>query len=222
VTFGPNSTPSGDLRIDLLLIADLIDPGSRVLDVGCGDGSLLHHLAQAKKADGRGIELSQAGVNACVAHGLSVVQGDADTDLVNYPTAAFDYVVLSQTLQQVRHPRDVLCELLRIGRRVVISIPNFGHWKVRWKLALTGRMPVTEALNRQWYDTPNSHFCTIKDFIILCADLGIQIERQNSTDMHGRRMPIVGAGPLANLFSEQGVFLLSRPADHSSTAPGAD
>ena len=201
---------NSQIRVDLLLIADMIKKGARVLDVGCGDGALLHHLARTRKVDGRGIELSQAGVNACVAQGLSVVQGDADTDLINDPNSAFDYVVLSQTLQLVRQPSEVLSELLRIGRKAIVSIPNFGHWKVRWTLAATGRMPVTEVLNRQWYETPNAHFCTIKDFIILCDELGVTIDLLISADRQGHRINFLKNRTFSNMFSEQGVFMLSR------------
>jgi methionine biosynthesis protein MetW len=200
----------GDIRIDLLLIAGMIAENSRVLDVGCGDGALLHYLTHNKKVDGRGIELSQAGVNACVAQGLSVIQGDADTDLSDYPTRAFDYVVLSQTLPAVRRPRDVLAEMLRIGRRAIVSIPNFGHWRVRLKLLVDGRMPITDVLHRQWYETPNAHFCTVKDFRALCRDLDVTILDQIPVDRYGR--PIRMPHPVfrSNLFGEQAVFLLTR------------
>src|SRR5271167_1279049 len=131
------------LRGDLRLVADLISPESRVLDVGCGEGELLAYLARAKNVDGRGIELSQSGVNACVRHGLSVIQGDADRDLAEYPSDAFDYVVLSQTLQATRNPRSVIENLVRIGRHAIVSFPNFGHWRIRLDLLLNGRMPLT-------------------------------------------------------------------------------
>src|ERR1051325_2517815 len=144
---------TGKYRTDHLLVAGMIEPGSRVLDVGCGDGELLQ-LLEARGIDGRGIELSREGVNRCVAKGLAVVQGDADTDLVNYPDDAFDYVILSQTLQATRRPKVVLENLLRIGRRAVVSFPNFGHWRVRFDIALRGRMPVNDRLPYSWYDTP--------------------------------------------------------------------
>ncbi|HEX5644349.1 MAG TPA: methionine biosynthesis protein MetW, partial [Erythrobacter sp.] len=133
------SSARRSIRIDLQLIADMIEPNSRVLDVGCGDGALLEYLVHFKQVDGRGVEISQAGVNACVARGLSVVQGDADTDLKDYPADAFDHVVLSQTLQATHQPRAVLEHLVRIGRRAIVSFPNFGHWRVRWHLATIGR-----------------------------------------------------------------------------------
>src|SRR5271165_7221376 len=139
-----------NVRLDHLLVADMIEPGSRVLDVGCGDGELLK-LLESRDVDGRGIELSREGVNRCVAKGLAVIQGDADADLADYPDDAFDYVILSQTLQATRQPRVVLENMLRIGRRAIVSVPNFGHWSVRLQLALRGRMPVTEQLSHSWY-----------------------------------------------------------------------
>src|SRR3954471_2480893 len=169
-------TARGAIRVDLQFIADLIRPGSRVLDIGCGDGALLEYLVNFKQVDGRGIELSQEGVNACVSHGLSVIQGDANTDLATYPSDAFDYVVLSQTLQATLEPARVLAELVRIGRAAIISFPNFGHWRVRWQLLMRGRMPHTTALDHAWYDTPNIHLCTITDFVDLAARLGVAVE----------------------------------------------
>src|SRR5476651_895817 len=142
------------IRVDLQQIADMVEPRTRALDVGCGDGSLLGYLSTFKHCDARGMELSQAGVNACVANGLSVIQGDADTDLIDYPDDAFDYVILSQTLQATRRPREVLENMLRIGRRAIVSFPNFGHWRIRLQLLLHGQMPVTDNLPDSWYDSP--------------------------------------------------------------------
>jgi methionine biosynthesis protein MetW len=204
--------PAGEIRLDLQLIADLIPPGSRVLDIGCGDGALLEYLVGFKQVDGRGIELSQAGVNACVSHGLSVIQGDADTDLRTYPTDAFDYVVLSQTLQATLEPARVLAELVRIGRAAIVSFPNFGHWRVRWQLLTEGRMPHTSALNHAWYDTPNIHLCTITDFVTLAATLDVAVERAAILGRAGKRLPHGLARALGNLLGEQAVFVLRRGA----------
>jgi methionine biosynthesis protein MetW len=204
-----NSSGVGsELRQDLRLIADMIDPGSRVLDIGCGDGSLLAYLARHKSVDGRGIELSQSGVNSCVGHGLSVIQGDADRDLEAYPTGAFDVVVLSQTLQATRQPRTVIEALVRIGRRAIVSFPNFGFWRVRLQLLINGRMPVSHCLTYPWYETPNIHLCTVRDFVALCDEIGVRVERSVTLDRHGQPYALDPRGSLANLLAEQGIFVL--------------
>ncbi len=197
-------------RVDLLLIAEMVSPGARVLDVGCGDGTLLRLLSEKRGVDGRGIELSQAGVNSCVAQGLSVIQGDADTDLVHYPDLAFDFAILSQTLQATYSPRHVLEQLLRIGKRAVVSFPNFGHWRVRAQLLFGGQMPLTDNLPDRWYDTPNIHLCTIKDFLGLCKDVGARVERAVALNAYGRKLGVAMPALAQNLFGEQAVFLLSR------------
>jgi len=196
-------------RVDHLLIAEMVAAGSRVLDVGCGDGELLRLLEQ-RGVDGRGIEISREGVNECVAKGLAVIQGDADTDLGNYPDAAFDYVILSQTLQATRRPREVVENMLRIGRHAIISFPNFGHWRIRLQLLLNGAMPVTDNLPDSWYDSPNIHFCTIKDFRELCGVAGVKVERSVALDPWGRPLRLSMPWWFWNLFGEQAVFLLSR------------
>jgi methionine biosynthesis protein MetW len=204
------STSARDrLRRDLRVIADMIEPSARVLDIGCGDGALLAYLAKEKGADARGVELSQSGVNACVTQGLSVIQGDADSDLDAYPTGAFDVVVLSQTLQATRQPRRVIETLMRIGKRAIVSFPNFGFWRIRLGLAIHGRMPVTPLLNHGWYDTPNIHLCTISDFVALCAEIGVRIEKSVTLDRYGRPFTLDPRGALANLLAEQGVFVLT-------------
>ena len=198
-------------RRDLQLLADLIEPGSRVLDVGCSDGTLLKILESRHGIDGRGIELSQRGVNECVAKGLAVVQGDADHDLINYPDNAFDYVVLSQTIQATHNPRFVLEQMFRIGARGIVSFPNFGHWRMRWQLLTRGRMPITEHLPVSWYATPNIHFCTIRDFVALVEELGATIERGIALNSKGGRIDEGASLRRRNLFGEQAIFLLSKP-----------
>lgn len=199
------------IRVDLRIIADMIEPSSRVLDIGCGDGALLAYLSRQKQVDGRGLELSMDGVNRCVRNGLSVVQGDADQDLKDYPSGAFDYVVLSQTLQATRRPKEVLEHLRRIGSRVIVSFPNYAYWTVRLRLFLSGRMASTAPTHEAWYETPNIHRCTISDFVDLCSDVGLIIERGVALDHTGRTASFAATSRIANLFGEQALFLLKSP-----------
>jgi methionine biosynthesis protein MetW len=197
-------------RVDHLLIAEMVTRGARVLDVGCGDGALLQLLTDTKDVDGRGIEVSRERVNACVARGLSVIQGDADRDLADYPDGAFDYAILSLTIQATLQPKAVLEQLLRIGRYAIVSFPNFGHWQVRTKLLFTGRMPVTENLPDAWYVSPNAHLCTIKDFANLCAILGARVERAVAFNLSGQKLGTWLPLTVHNLMGEKAVFMLTQ------------
>lgn len=199
-----------NIRVDLQHVADLVTPKARLLDVGCGDGTLLAYLKNAKQVDGRGLELAMSKVRAAVSHGVPVIQGDLETDLADYPSDAFDYVVLSQTLQATHNPRIVLEDLLRIGKRVIVSFPNFGHWRVRLSLLFGGRMPVTGVLSNPWFDTPNIHLCTISDFIDLTRAMNITIEKSYALDDQGRRLSFAATAGRANLLGQQGLFVLTR------------
>jgi methionine biosynthesis protein MetW len=193
------------LRPDLAVIAANVAPGSRVLDVGCGDGELMAALRDEKQVDARGLELDAGDVAGAVARGLSVVQGDADTDLADYPDNSFDYAILSQTLQTTRAPDVVLEHLLRIGRHAFVSFPNFAHWRVRASLLWGGRMPVTRLLPVAWYATPNIHHVTVDDFRALLNERGITIE--GAWFLSGDQRT---SATMANLLAEHAVFLLRR------------
>jgi methionine biosynthesis protein MetW len=193
------------LRPDLAIIAAHVADGSRILDVGCGDGTLMAELRDRHGCDARGLEIDAANVAACVARGLPVIQGDADTDLAGYPDASFDYAILSQTLQTARAPHHVLDHLLRIGRRAFVSFPNFAHWRVRASLLWGGRMPVTSLLPEQWFDTPNIHHVTVDDFRAFVRARGITVE--GAWFLSRSRQTSAAA---ANFRAEHAVFLLRR------------
>jgi len=193
------------LRPDLAIIAQHVAPGSRILDVGCGDGELMAELRDGCGVDARGIEIDPVNVADAVARGLSVVQGDADADLANYPDGAFDYAILSQTLQTTRAPDKVLEELLRIGRKAFVSFPNFAYWRVRWGLMWGGRMPVTAALPVSWYETENIHQLTVDDFRAFVRDRGLTVE--DAWFLRGTKRTSAAA---ANFRAEHAVFLLRR------------
>jgi len=198
------------MKLEDDVLAGLIDINSRVLDVGCGDGSLLLHLKKNKRVDGRGIEIDQIKVQESVAKGLAVIEGDAEKDLINYPDRSFDFAILNQSLQQFYDPRVVLNELLRIAKNAIVTIPNFGFWKVRLNLLLQGTMPVTKTLPNTWYNTPNLHMCTIKDFYNLCKLDNIQIVK--SISVSGGKISNIQKSNLEikNLLSEIGIFLIKK------------
>jgi len=202
--------PGVTVREDFREIARLVRPGSRVLDVGCGEGTLLEMLTREKQIDGRGLEISPEGVSACLARGLAVVQGDADRDLDDFLAASFDYVILSQTLQAVLRPRHVLGELLRVGERAIVSLPNFGHWRVRLDLLIHGRMPVTGALAEPWWATPNIHLCTVRDFTGLCEEMDLAIEACAALAAGKPARPINPSRRFETWRAEAALFLLSR------------
>lgn len=205
-----DSAAQSYLRPDLKVIAELIPSGATLIDIGCGEGELLAWLQAHRQVRGRGIELSQAGVKACIARGLSVIQGDVDVDLQYYPDNACEYAVLSQTLQTLKNPKEVLGHLVRIAEHAIVSVPNFGYWRNRLYLLCKGRMPMTSTLNYNWYETPNIHFCTIADFVELCEALSLTIEKRLYVTDQGTPAVFHNKGWMANLLGEQGVFMVRK------------
>jgi methionine biosynthesis protein MetW len=201
---------SKKIRYDLEIIANLVKENSEVLDIGCGEGELLYFLKHQKNANCRGLEISQEKVSKALMRGLSVIQGNADEDLHYYPNQTFTYTILSQTLQATNKPKEVLKEMLRISKYAIISLPNFAHYKNRLHLALKGTMPVNKNIPFQWYETPNIHFCSIKDFEKLCADLNFKIEQKIFLNDKIRLPSLLNKSFLANIFAQYGIFLISK------------
>ena len=198
------------MKKEFKIISELIENNTRVLDVGCGDGTLMKYLKDKKYVDTRGLEISKKNVQDCTSKGLSVIEGNAEKDLHQFPNLSFDYVVLSQTLQAFYNPEKVIDDLLRVANKAIVTIPNFGHWKVRIHLLLKGTMPVTEILPNEWYNTPNLHMCTIKDFFNFCSKK--KIELYKSIALNGEKTSAINSGNIniRNLSSELGIFLIKK------------
>jgi len=198
------------MKKEFKIISELIENNTRVLDVGCGDGTLMKYLKDEKNVDTRGLEISKNNVQNCTSKGLSVIEGNAEKDLHQFPNLSFDYVVLSQTLQAFYNPEKVIDDLLRVANKAIVTIPNFGHWKVRIHLLLKGTMPVTETLPNEWYNTPNLHMCTIKDFFNFCSKK--KVELYKSIALNGEKTSTINSGNIniRNLSSELGIFLIKK------------
>ena len=205
----PAKTMEGQLRPDLAVISEWIEPGSRILDIGCGDGELLDHLARTRKVRGYGLEIDSDKLANCVARGVNVIQADVDYGLRDFSTDSFDYVVLTQTLQALERPDQALTEILRVGHRAIVTFPNFGHWRVRMQL-LGGNMPKTPALPDQWFDSPNIHLCTVKDFEALCVAQHWTCKKRSLLDNAMRQGKRITAWP--NLFAEVALYMLEDEA----------
>ena len=198
------------MKSEYKIIADIISENTRVLDVGCDDGSLMEILKKNKNVDIRGIEISKEKVQTCISKGLTVIEGDAEFDLKQFPDKSFDYVVLGQTLQAFINPEIVIKELLRVGKKAIVTIPNFGHWKVRLNLLIQGTMPVTQTLPNEWYNTPNIHMCTIKDFFKFSKTMNFKIFK--SLALMNKNVSTINSSNLLfkNLFCELGIFLIEK------------
>lgn len=195
------------LRIDHTIIESWVKPGCRLLDLGCGDGSLLQRLSEHRQAEGYGLEIDEQQINACIARGVNVIEHNLDLGLTHFADKSFDLVIMTQALQTMRYPHKVLDEMLRVGRECIVAFPNFGHWRARWHLAVGGRMPVSDLLPYQWYDTPNIHFCTVRDFEVLCREQGIRILRRQVINTEG---PSRWCDLLPNLLAVNAIYHLSR------------
>ena len=198
------------MKQEFKIISNLINKNTRVLDVGCGDGTLMEYLKNSRKIDIRGIEISKNNVQKCLSKGLTVIEGDAEKDLLQFPDSSFDFVILSQTLQAFLTPEIVIKELLRVGKKAVVTIPNFGFWKVRLHLLLKGTMPITKNLPEEWYNTPNLHMCTLKDFYNFCENRNIKLDQ--SIALKNEKISTINKLNLniKNLSAELGIFLIER------------